>query len=90
MVAAEVDLVPRSGFNNFPDRLGLPRFIPMIAVSGTDVQGGSIPIRGVYLHSVSRSAAAVLANLVREFLNVDRLFEVAGEAVGQEPGDASL
>ena len=41
-------------------------------------------------HGVSRSAAAVPANLVRELLNVDRLFEVAGEAVGQEPGDASL
>jgi len=84
-----VDLFPRSGFNIFPDLLGCLAS-PMIAVSGTDVQGASIPIRGVYLHGVSRSAAAVLANLVREFLNVDRLLEVAGEAVGQEPGDASL
>jgi hypothetical protein len=33
-----------SGFHIFPALLGLPRFIPMVAVRGTDGQGASIPI----------------------------------------------
>lgn len=74
-----------SGFHIFPDLLRLPRFIPIVAVMGTDGQGASIPIRGVCLHGVGRSAAAVASHLIRELADVDRLLEVTGEPGGEEP-----